>query len=342
MALKIKRYSKKELLSMFKNAALVIIGTIILAFGFSAFLLPYDLIIGGIDGVSLVITEGFKIDFTVFGITAFELCVFIVTWGLFFLGLIFLGKDFALKTLISTIVFPPAQTFFTKLIYGGIFEDGGALEAFFVFAKNSDGTLDRAGLILAAVFGGVLVGAGCALAYLGGGSTGGTDILALIMSKYIKGLKSSVSIFLGDATVIILGIVVLGKLDLCLLGIVAAFVGALVIDKVFLGHSQAFVANIVSDKYEEINEAIIKKLDRTSTVIKAKGGFSGETKRIVMVSFTLPQYAAFVAMIKGIDKEAFVTIHRAHEVNGEGWTKNDLDVEEAARAAAEHQPVNFD
>lgn len=342
MKFKIKHYTKREMLNAIKNAALVIIGTIILAFGFSAFLLPYDLIIGGIDGVSLVIIEGFNINFTVFGIEAFELCVFLVTWSLFFLGLAFLGKDFALKTLISTIVFPPAQTFFTNLIYGNIIDDGGALESFFVFARNADGSLDRAGLILAAVFGGVLVGAGCALAYLGGGSTGGTDIPALIMSKYIKRLKSSVSIFVGDATVIILGIVVLGKLDLCLLGIVAAFVGALVIDKVFLGHSQAFVANIVSDKYEEINEAIIKKLDRTSTVIKVKGGFSGQTKRMVMVSFTLPQYAAFIAIIKSIDREAFVTVHRAHEVNGEGWTKNDLDVEEAARAAAEHQPINFD
>lgn len=339
MTLKFKHYTKKEMLNAIKNAGLVVIGTIVLAFGFSAFLLPYDLIIGGIDGVAQVLMSA--LGFGTQG-TAFDVCVFVLTWGLFFLGLIFLGKDFALKTLISAIVFPPAQTFFTNLIDGKIINDGGVLKEFFTIAMDAEGNLDMAGLILAAVFGGVLVGAGCALAYRGGGSTGGTDIIALILSKYIRGLKSSVSIFLVDATVILLGIFVLKDLSLCLLGIVAAFVGALVIDKIFLGQSQAFIANIVSDKYQDINEAIIKKLDRTSTIITATGGFSGQGKRMIMVSFTMPQYAAFVAIIKGIDKEAFVTIHRAHEINGEGWTKNDLDVEEAARAAAEHQPLDLD
>ena len=326
--MKIKHYTKRELMSAFKNASLVVIGTIILAFGFAVFLVPYDLIIGGIDGIAIVLFQGFNLDFI-----SFDVWVLILTWGLFFLGLIFLGKDFALKTLISAIVFPVAQSAILKLIDSGVFGD------FFVIAKDMD---DIAGLIIASVFGGVFVGAGCALAYLGGGSTGGTDILALIASKMIRWLKSSVAIFLGDTIVILLGIFVLKDLILCLLGITAAFVGALVIDKIFLGQSKAFIANIVSDKYEEINEAIIKKLDRTSTIIKAYGGFSGERKRMVMVSFTMPQYAAFISIIKSIDREAFVTIHRAHEINGEGWTKNDLDVEAAAIAAAEHQPVKFD
>ena len=326
--LKFKTYTRREILSLIKNAGLVVLGSIILAFGFAVFLVPYDLIIGGIDGIAIVLVQGFKLDFI-----SFDVWVLILTWGLFFLGLIFLGKDFAFKTLISAIVFPPAQSIFLKIMHAEVFGD------FFVIAESMD---DVAGLIIAAVFGGVFVGAGCALAYLGGGSTGGTDIIALIMSKYIKRLKSSVAIFLGDTVVILLGIFVLKDLILCLLGITAAFVGALVIDKIFLGHSQAFIANIVSDKYEEINEAIIKKLDRTSTIITANGGFSGEKKRMIMVSFTMPQYAAFLAIIKSVDREAFVTVHRAHEINGEGWTKNDLDIEAAAKAAAEHQPVKLD
>jgi uncharacterized membrane-anchored protein YitT (DUF2179 family) len=117
----------------------------------------------------------------------------------------------------------------------------------------------------------------------------------------------------------------LKNLILCLLGITAAFVGALVIDKIFLGQSKAFIANIVSDKYEEINEAIIKKLDRTSTVLHATGGYSATPKKVVMVSFTMRQYPDFIAYVRSIDKEAFITIHRAHEINGEGWTKNDLE-----------------
>lgn len=325
--LKLKK-TRREVLTLLKNAALVVLGTVVLAFGFAVFLIPYDLIIGGIDGIAIVLIDGFGIDFI-----SFDVCVLVLTWGLFFLGLVFLGRDFAFKTFISAMVFPPAQTLFLNIMDSDMFGD------FFVIAKGMD---DVAGLIIAAVFGGVFVGAGCALAYLGGGSTGGTDILALIAAKYIKHLKSSVAIFICDTIVILLGILVLKNLILCLLGITAAFVGALVIDKIFLGQSKAFIANIVSDKYEEINEAIIKKLDRTSTVITANGGFSGEKKRMIMVSFTMPQYAAFLAIIKSVDKEAFVTIHRAHEINGEGWTKNDLDAEAAAKAAREHKPINFD
>lgn len=331
--MKIKHYSKKEMGIAVKNAGLVVLGSIVLAFGFGIFLMPYDLIIGGVGGIAIVLADVFE------GISGLEfftvdVLVAILTWGLFFLGLIFLGWDFALKTLISTIVYPPALSLCMKLARLDI------LDGFFMFTQGREG--DIAVLTIAAVFGGLIVGAGCALAYRGGGSTGGTDILALILAKYIKRLKSSVAIFITDATVIILGVFVFRDLIICLLGIVAAFVGALVIDKVLLGQSQAFIAHIVSDKYEDINEEIIKRLDRTSTIIHATGGFSGEGKPMIMVSFNMPQYAEFMMIMKRIDPDAFVTIHRAHEVNGEGWTKHDLDVEAALRAAQEHKPIKFD
>ena len=76
---------------------------------------------------------------------------------------------------------------------------------------------------------------------------------------------------------------------------------------------------------EEINEAIIKKLDRTSTILSGVGGFSGKEKKIAMVSFSMRQYPDFVNFVRSIDREAFITVHRAHEINGEGWTKHDLE-----------------
>ena len=92
------------------------------------------------------------------------------------------------------------------------------------------------------------------------------------------------------------------------------------IDKLFLGESNAFIAHIVSDKYDEINKAVINKLDRTTTILDAIGGYSGEGKKLVIVTFDMRQYPAFTQIITGIDKNAFVTVHRAHEINGEGWT----------------------
>lgn len=197
------------------------------------------------------------------------------------------------------------------------------LGGFFDLSLNEN--YGQISLILSALFGGVFVGAGCAVTFRGGGSTGGTDIIAFIICKYLKRLKSSFVIFAVDAAIIIFGIIAIGDFVLCLVGIISAFVAALVIDKIFLGESGAFIAHIVSDKYVEINEAIIKKLDRTSTILSGVGGFSGKEKKIVMVSFSMRQYPDFVNFVRSIDREAFITVHRAHEINGEGWTKHDLE-----------------
>ena len=177
---------------------------------------------------------------------------------------------------------------------------------------------------ICAVFGGVLVGVGCALTFRGGGSTGGLDVIALIASKYIRRAKSSVMVFVLDAAVVIIGLFVMRDIIHCLLGVTSAFIVAIVIDKVFLGASKAFIAHIVSDKYVEINAAIIERLDRTSTIITSRGGYSGADKYMIMVSFTMPQYAVFMSIIKSIDPDAFVTVHRAHEIDGEGFTKYDV------------------
>ena len=127
---------------------------------------------------------------------------------------------------------------------------------------------------------------------------------------------------------------VLQDLILTLLGIISASVGAIVIDKIFIGRSQAFTAQIVSykyeeaigaldkehDKYEEINQAIRNEVRRTTTMIPAIGGYSGEAKTVLTVTFTMRQYAYLMNAIKRIDKNAFVSISRAHEINGEGFT----------------------
>jgi len=100
-----------------------------------------------------------------------------------------------------------------------------------------------------------------------------------------------------------------------------AFVSALVIDKLFLGESGAFIAQIVSDNYEEINSMIIEKLERTTTIATIEGGYSRKRKKMLILSFATREYAELMNIIRQADEKAFVTIHRAHEINGEGWSK---------------------
>jgi uncharacterized membrane-anchored protein YitT (DUF2179 family) len=99
----------------------------------------------------------------------------------------------------------------------------------------------------------------------------------------------------------------------------------MVIDKIFIGRGQAYTAQIVTDKPDEINIAIRNEVIRTTTIFSATGGYSGETKTVVSVTFTMRQYAILMNVIKRIDPTAFVTITRAHEINGEGFTYGEHD-----------------
>jgi uncharacterized membrane-anchored protein YitT (DUF2179 family) len=266
-----------------------------------------NIVSGGIPGLAIVLKFLLPFEF----ITV-DILVFALTWGLFFMGLIVLGKAFALKTLISTIIYPPAVSLFMRLV------DPEVLGGFFYLAGNEYSDL---AVIISACMGGVFVGLGCALTFIGGGSTGGLDIFAFSLCKFFPKLKSSVVIFAVDATVVILGVVAIKNLIILLLGILSAFIAAMMIDKVFIGGRSAFVAHIVTDKHEEINEEIISRLDRTTTSMKVSGGFSREGKTMLMISFSMSQYAEMLAIVSKHDPKAFVVIHRAHAINGEGWDK---------------------
>lgn len=300
---------KGAALRSLKNTLLVILGTAILAFGTAIFMIPYELVAGGISGMAIVLNlilpEGLSF------ITV-DILITVLTWVLFLLGLIFLGKSFAFKTLISTLVYPPAISLFMHLVSPDV------LGGYFYLAG---GEYQEIAFILSALVGGACVGIGCAFAFLGGGSTGGVDIIAFIICKYFPKLKSSKVIFAIDALIVVLGVFAVKDLTVSMLGIVCALISALLVDKVFLGGRVAFIAHIVSDEYEKINELVITKLERTTTIVDATGGYSGAGKKMLIISFTMAQYAEMMNIINIADKNAFVTIHKAHEINGEGWTR---------------------
>lgn len=298
---------KTEILNTAKNMALVVIGTLILAFGTAVFIIPFDLVVGGMSGFAIIIDKIVPFEF----ITV-DLIITVMTWSLFLIGLIALGKSFAAKTLISTILYPPFITIFSKLVDPDVF--GG------IFYLQSSPHKDLV-LIIAALFGGVLIGFGCALAFMGGGSTGGTDVIAFTVCKFIKRLRSSIVIFIIDTVPIALGVFILNDLVLSLLGIISVFVSALVIDKVFVGGQKALTAQIISKSYDDINNEIINRLERTTTPVDVTGGYSKSPKKLIMVTFSFRQYSELLSIINRCDPTAFITVSKAHEINGEGWTR---------------------
>ena len=310
---KLNLKDKKELLSAVKSTGLVLLGTFVLAFGIEMFIFPFDLVTGGISGLGIIL-EKLLGNIAIFSKITAEIYSSLINWVLFGLGFFLLGKEFAAKTLISTLFYPLALKIADLMVHESFMSTTLDLLRF----QNTP--YQGIALMVATLFGGVCIGSGCALTFLGGGSTGGVDVIALTLAKYIKKLKSSVAFFIIDASIIVIGIFAVHNILISLLGIISAFICASSIDKLFLGESGAFVAHVVSDKYEEINHAVIHKMSRTTTILDAVGGYSGENKKLVMISFNMRQYPAFTQIISSIDKNAFVTVHRAHEINGEGWT----------------------
>ncbi|MBR3686960.1 MAG: YitT family protein [Clostridia bacterium] len=301
------KISRSEMLTALKNILLTIIGTLIIAFGAAVFIIPFDLVSGGVSGIAIVLNKIISVEFF-----SVDLIITIATWILFFVGLFVLGRSFALKTLISTILYPVGVSLFMKIT------DPSFLNGFFCLQASQH---SETSLILATTLGGVCVGAGCAITFLGGGSTGGVDIISFSICKIFKRLKSSVVIFIVDASIVLFGMFVIGDFVISLLGIFSAFIAALMVDKVFIGSSKSFIAQIISSKYDVINKEIIEKVDRGSTIIDVVGGYTGEDRKMIMVSFTMNQYAEILNVIHKNDKNAFVTIHQAHEITGEGWTR---------------------
>lgn len=306
--------SRDDAWLVLKNTLMVVLGTLVLAFGTSVFLIPFNLVTGGVSGIGIVLRAAFS-GVPFLGEISVEIYASVLNWILFFLGLYLLGKRFALKTLLSTALYPPAL-YLTSLL---------TRNDFFNLSSEMYAEYRAIAILLAAVLGGAAVGAGVSLTFFGGGSTGGVDILALALCKRFKRLKSSAVIFTIDALVVISGMFALGNLVLSILGVLSAFICATVIDRIFIGASRAFTAEIVSDKYDEINRGVIRQMNRTTTMTDALGGYSGAPKKVISVTFSMNQYATFLALISSIDKRAFVTIHRAHEINGEGWTYEPKD-----------------
>ena len=306
-----KKISKREIYSYLAKNLLVILGTVILAFGSAVFLIPFDLVMGGTSGIAVIIKSFFPAGLDSATVDMYiNIAVAIITWTLFFVGFIFLGRDFAAKTLLSTIVYPLVFPLLSMLV------DPNVLGGYFYLQGNAHEELV---LVFSGVMGGILLGAGSAIAFLGGGTTGGTDIIAFLICKFFPKLKISQVTFFVDFTIIALGIFAVGDLIISAIGVLSAYISSLVIDKIFLGGKTAYVAHIVTTTPAQISEDVIKILDRTTTIMECKGAYSGEHKNVVMVSFTMREYREILSIVSKYDKKAFITVNKAHEISGEGW-----------------------
>lgn len=294
---------------------LVVLGTVLVAFGSVGFHVPLDINAGGLSGIGIIVRyfvpESVKV-------LTYNLVVTIASIILWLMGLIFIGKDFAFKTLVATIVFPGATWLFTTC--PGVSDLMNGLGE---LLKTTGNGPTAGNYLLAGVFGGVFVGVGVAVTFVGGGSTGGVDVLTFIMEKFLK-IKQSIASFIVDGTIVVTGLAVLLPMEHdfllpCLSGIISAFVTAAFIEFIYIGSQTSYQVDIISEKWEEISRYAQDVLGRGATIIHAKGGYKGDERIILRIVFDKRQYNLLRSEISKIDPKAFVTFTRTNAVFGEGF-----------------------
>jgi len=265
----------------------VLLGAAVIAFGFNAFLFPNQVASGGVSGISTILNG-------LFGWNA-GIVQYAFNIPLFIAGVLILGKNFGLKSFVGTIALP----FFVIL-----FEELGAL------TTNA---------LLAALFGGIVVGLGIGLVFKGNASTGGTDLLAQIITKY-TGLTLGTSVLLIDGIIAISAALVF-DLEKGLYALIGLFVTTKTIDIVQLGFSQSKMVYIISNKQDEIRDAIYAEIDRGVTKVPAFGGYTGNERLMLMVVVYQSEFTKLKQIIKTVDPTAFVIVSDAYEVLGEGFKR---------------------
>lgn len=273
-----------------KNILFIILGAAIFSFGFVHFNIQNELGEGGFSGITLILYFVFGWDVALMNLLL-NIPMFIIGWKL-------LGRKVFLYTLIGTI----SVSVFLKIFQ--IYE-------ITIYLKDD--------LFLASLFAGVFVGVGLGIIFRYGGTTGGVDIIARLVHKYI-GWSMGKTMFLFDAGVILLSWLTFLDERSMMYTLVAVFVGARVIDFVQEGAYSARGAFIISDHQSAIAERIGKDMDRGVTVLDGHGFYTKSKREMLYCVIGRNEIVRLKNIITSVDPHAFVSIVDVHDVMGEGFT----------------------
>ncbi len=283
---------KSRFYSLLKNMAVpnlgVLLGSVIMAVAMNLFLIPHRLAAGGISGLSVIL-------FHLFGIPA-GLSIVLLNLPLFIAAWFILGRGVVARSLLGTFLFSAALE----------------LTAPYLPAATKDP-------LLAALYGGVIMGLGLGMVFRYRGSTGGTALLSLILNR-TTGLTAGQGLLGGDLAVIALAVFIFGG-EAAMYAVLSLFVSAKVIDLIQEGFSLAKMAFIITVRGEEINCRLLCDLGRGVTRLAGRGGYSGGEKEVLLCVVTRPQVTRLKELVHEQDPTAFVIIGNAGEVHGEGFKK---------------------
>lgn|SRR5699024_10279301 len=272
--------------TVIRDYASMVIGAAFVGLAFNLFLLPARLAAGGVSGISTILYELYTWN-PAYVQWLFNIPIFIV-------GYITLGRNFSLKSIIGTIFVP-----FVIWLTEGI-----------PFAIDNP--------LLAAIYGGIMLGVGLGIVYRGGGSTGGLATIGQMIKKY-SGLSSGYSQLLADGCVVIVSAFVF-DLELALFAMMAIFVSSKVIDFVQLQSSDSKLILIFTDKEEEMNAVIQGEINRGITKVNTIGGYSNAEKTMLLCVVEQAEAIYIKKLLQEKDPTSFVIFLNASEVLGRGFS----------------------
>lgn len=288
--------SRSKVGGVFMDLAAYIIGAALYALSVDIFIEPNNIVPGGVTGVATVLHAFYDLPI---GSTMMALNI-----PLFLLGLILIGWRYIVRTGICLAIVSVAVDMLDPILpkYQG-------------------------DMMLAAIFGGALMGLSLAIVFMRGSSTGGTDIVARIFGKSFPHITQGRLILVIDAVVVIGSSVAFGMeansmnqgLEAGLYAVVCLFVSSFAIDRVLYGSDNGKLLFIMTQYPDEVNKGIIEKLDRGTTLLPARGGYSGQNREMIMCAVRGSEVYRVRTIVRSIDRDAFIIVGTASEIVGEGF-----------------------
>lgn len=270
-----------------------IIGSFIFAAGLICFVEPANIAPGGASAIALLINFVSGLPVGMMNLA--------VNIPLLILALLYLGRTFALKTIKSVII----NTVMLDFVVAPFFP-----------VYNGD-------RLLGSIYGGVLVGAGIALIFLRGSTTGGTDIVSFLVQKRFPHFSIGRVMMLVDGLIIGLSILVFGDIDSGLFGVISLFCTTKVLDGILYGADRGSLVTVVSKESRDIGHKIMEEMGRGVTYLKGEGGYSGENKDILICAVRRYQFARLKSIVHEADPKAFVIVTEAGQILGEGFKREE-------------------
>ncbi|MBS4219470.1 YitT family protein [Bacillus sp. FJAT-49711] len=268
----------------------IMFGATLVGLSYNMFLLPSKLAAGGVSGISTLLFEVFRWNPALVQIS--------INLPLFIIGLLILGKDFSAKTLVGT-VFVPFSIWLSQGMDLHIKEP-----------------------MLGAIYGGIMLGVGLGIVYRGGGSTGGTAMIAQLLKKY-TGLSSGFSQLLVDGIVVTASAFIF-NLELALFAMISIYVTSKVIDFVQLQTSPTKLVLIITEKEEMIQRIIREEIDRGLTKVKSLGGYTNKERTMILCVVEQSEAVYLKKVLQEQEPTSFVIFLNASEILGRGFSKEKL------------------